>query len=424
MMAPMASLGEAGAAARVTLWSALAATLSVVWLPGVAGRFGPGHTGFNGAMWGLSVHAIDSAGLVGSKFGAVRGEAIYGSHPPLLSVVLWLTRLVLGRGEWPMRLSMIAAAVLALALLYRLCVALGATSTGAALGVVVAATTGVFLCYGAMIDTWVLGFPFGLVVLLTVADGRVTPWRLAGAVACGLCSWQGVVLVALVIPVAVARFGWRHRFVACLLAGVAGAVLYRSWVSSGGGRFDVGWPFDDDALAAFGPALVLAPLALWAKDRAVAAVMVAAPLVYGAAFSGKADVHAYWMFWLVGAIAVGMAVLSTLVRPGQALAAVVVLAGAGLLTASDIRDTEATRARDGLALADRIEAADLEQPWVPLVGQEFAPYIEWETGIPIRAVGSVEDVPHGWWFVADTAPLPAGCEPGTWPVLCVKPLPA
>lgn len=407
---------EDGRSTRAWWWvlTAVVLTVGATWAPGVGERFGPSYEGYTGATWGSAVEAVEQSGWLESRVGMVRRDETYPNHPPLLTVALVASTSVFGDGHWQMRLPVVADSLAAVLLLYVLCRRLGASPGAAAAGAAVAGLSPMLLAYGSMVDTWIFGFPFGLVVLLTLTDRRVDGWRCAAAVACGFCCWQGVILAALALPVAGKRFGLRSPMVASLIGGIIGALAVTRWVEAPDNGLTIGWPFDGAALhrlvAMLGLGLLLAPLALLVRDRAVGVVALAAPVAYGVLFTFHADWHDFWLYWLLAPVAIGGAVMvDRYGTVGRAWVAAVIL-GTLLTSAGPIAPQRAGEIADPVVAAVK----GLDQPWLPIVDgddslTDEAEWVGYETGLPTRTV-ELKDVPAGWTYLALRGAEPA-CSP-------------
>ena len=369
--------------------------------------------GFNGAVWGLGARAAADDPL-GSRLGGIQPDGDrYANHPPLTVWTASVGSAVSGDRPVAVRAPAIGASLLALAVLALLLLDAGLRWEAAAAGVALAGTSGMFLTYGAMLDTPVVSLPFGLAAL--VAAQRVWQGRpprpvvlaLAGALAV-LAGWQAALAAALAAAVCllaarpvgsgpsprrgaaalgagvaagaaitVAWIGWVHGSLRPLLdqagvrTGSQGTGTRASWSTAMRNHLtDLYGPWP--VLVALVAALVVALLvrshrpdddapAWWRPTglRPVAAVLVATVVGYTLLFRNGAAVHDYWTYWGVALVGVGVAAVihlaleATPLRRLPRLAAVVLVAAAVLPLAvtGDVRQTTAeTRIREGLDL--------------------------------------------------------------------------
>jgi hypothetical protein len=374
--------------------------------------FGYSLDGFNGAVWGLGARAA-ADDPVGSRLGGIQPDGDrYANHPPLTVWSASVGSAVSGDRPVAVRAPAIGASLLALAVLALLLLDAGLRWEAVAAGVALAGTSGMFLTYGAMLDTPVVSLPFGLAAL--VAAQRVWQGRpprtallvLAGVVAV-LAGWQAALVAALAAAVCLlaprpaAAGPSPRRGAAVLGAGVAaGAVITVAWIGwvhgslrplldqagvrtgSQGTGTDASWATamgkhltdlygPGPVLVALGAALVAALLVRSGPDdatepwwrptglRPVAAVLVATVVGYTFLFRNGAAVHDYWTYWGVALVGVGVAAVVHLALdrtplqrlPRLAAVALVAAAVLPLAVAGDVRQTTAeTRIREGLDL--------------------------------------------------------------------------
>jgi hypothetical protein len=199
------------------------------------------------------------------------------------------------------------------------------------------------LVYGSMLDTPVTSLVFGAAVLLllaTIASQRA-PVRapvvvLLSTVAC-LSGWEAALLCWVAAGVLAASGGTRRRtagwFAIGALAGTVAALAWGIWVYEGPAdlidalRFRTSGTDEvtfvgsllrqlDDALNQFGLLLVGLGVSLWScfrgpdPMRLVSRVLVATTLLYPLVFFNGAYIHAYWNYWLILPIALGLATLA------------------------------------------------------------------------------------------------------------------
>ncbi|MGI8939393.1 MAG: glycosyltransferase family 39 protein [Iamia sp.] len=352
--------------AAATVLVALALVVHVA--PWVTKGFGVSYEGYNGAMWGIGARgAVEEP--IGNRLGGIQATGRpYVHHPPLL---MWTTAVAAGvTGERPvaLRAAPLLASLAALALLILLLRDAGCSSPAIAGGVVVAGTTGMFLTYGAMIDTPVFSLPFGLAALAAAQrawQGRAPATGLL--MACGalatLSGWQAALVAGLAAGACLLSPDRASRRAGHALAGgvVLGTAATAAWVLWTVGSFremadqavlrtggDVGWSAWIDrqdrflgdlfgwpvvALTAIGLGLALwgrrsaadertgsragdgpdldspprGGAGSWGGLRPVAAVLIVGVAGYSVALRQASAVHDYWTFWGVALVAVAVA---------------------------------------------------------------------------------------------------------------------
>jgi hypothetical protein len=361
----------------------------------ISAPFGDSDEGINGAVWSLSASSLRTLGVVDSKLGGERTDGTeYATHPPGTVVTTAVAQAVGGARPWASRAPAWLATLAALVLLYRLARRSGFDRLVAGGATALVALTPMALVYGPMLDTPIVAFPFGVLVITCwfgdwQADADAAPdaghaarIALAAALA-GLFGWQAAVLTAL-CGLALAARALRHRpgslrsALPYLLGGAIGVALSLSWSwwvygdfhtlfdkfggrsgeSSGVGigdmvSFQLPWLANLLGLSFVG--LIGCLVAL--RDRALrplAAMALASVAVYAVVFRQAAAGHQYWNFWVLLPTAVGWAyVLRAVVRevagsrPAEsarstaigAVVAIVVLVGAfGVLGPDSARD--------------------------------------------------------------------------------------
>ena len=460
-----------GAPALAATVAAVALAFLVAVAPWSTDDFGYSLDGFNGAVWGLGARAA-ADDPVGSRLGGIQPDGDrYANHPPLTVWTASVGSAVSGDRSAAVRAPAIGASLLALAVLALLLVDAGLRWEAVAAGVALAGTSGMFLTYGAMLDTPVVSLPFGLAALVAAQrtwqgrPPRPAVLALAGAVAV-LAGWQAALAatlaaaVCLLAPrptadgpsprrgaavlgigvaagaaITVAWIGWVHGSLRPLLdqAGVRtgrdGTGTDASWSSAMGKHLtDLFGPVP--VLVALAGALALAlvaparpddgPTPWWRPTglRPVAAVLVATVAGYTMLFRNGAAVHDYWTYWGVALVGVGVAAVvhlaldRTPLRRLPPLAVVVLVAAAvlPLAVAGDVRQTTAeTRIREGLDL-------------VPVLGQ--VPEPDDPDTVAVAVYGATGELPwadhlvHGRAVVADDVAALQRLPP-TLPVLVV-----
>lgn len=222
------------------------ASVAVVFLvavsPWATDGFGYSLDGLNGSVWGLGARAA-ADDPIGSRLGGIQPDgARYANHPPLTVWTAAVGSALGGDRPGAVRAPALAASVLALAVLALLLRDAGLRWEAAAAGVVLAGTSGMFLTYGAMLDTPVVALPFGLAALAAaqrVWQARPPPTPvlvLVGALAV-LSGWQAALAVglaaamALLAPPRPGAGASARRGAAALVAGAGvGAAVTVAWI--------------------------------------------------------------------------------------------------------------------------------------------------------------------------------------------------
>lgn len=170
----------------------------------------PGYSldGFNASTWGLGARAA-ADDLFASRAGGVQPDGNrYANHPPLTVWAATVGDWASGGAPWAVRAPAVLASLAALALLAVVLCDAGLRPGATAAGVVVAGTSGMFLTYGAMLDTPVVSLPFGLLALAAAQR-----------------AWQGrapTTAVLMAVGALAALSGWQAALTATLAAGVCG----------------------------------------------------------------------------------------------------------------------------------------------------------------------------------------------------------
>lgn len=364
MEAPAEPVARRGALPLVVVAAAVAFLVAVA--PWATQDFGYSLDGFNGSVWGLGARAA-ADDPIGSRLGGIQPDGDrYANHPPLTVWAASIGSAVSGDRSWAVRAPAVLASVLALVVLAGLMRDAGLGRVAAGAGVVVAASTGMFLTYGAMLDTPVVSLPFGLAALAVAQRGwqgrPPATWAvvIAGALA-ALSSWQGALVATLAAGVAALGATRAARRTAVRLgAGVAVGVgvtaLWVAWVHGGLGPLfdqagvrsgasgsDAPWAraMGEHLTDLFGPPVALAALVglvalgllvrpdpatttdaapdepaaekdgrtpWWRPDgaRPLLAVVGVTVVGYTLLFRNGAAVHDYWTYW--GVALVGLAV--------------------------------------------------------------------------------------------------------------------
>jgi len=316
----------------------------------VALPFGPSHDGRNAGVWAGASRTLREEGPVASRFGThtlVGGEeSTYATHPPLIVIETGAAEAVLGERPWVSRLPAWGGTLAALLLSWLLLRACGLHPLASSIGVALAFGCPMIAVYGTMLDTPVVGFPFGIAVLLLwqrARSGRPAPVGLVAAVTAlaVLSSWQGLltagfVTAAVVVPKVRRRSG-AVPIAGYLIGTIGGGLLLTAWIAwaygsldplidqffvrTGTGKESVGAGLIIGALQAYWPQvftpwlLLLAIPALVAAARhpATRAVGCVAILVLGVWIIGLRDGavhHDYWAYWIVLPLALGIGVMA------------------------------------------------------------------------------------------------------------------
>jgi 4-amino-4-deoxy-L-arabinose transferase-like glycosyltransferase len=316
-------------ALAIVLLAAFSTTLVVSSLPRISMSFGLGHDGFNTAMWGGASRMLREEGPVTSRLGARQpGGGAYTNHPPAIVFETAASERAFGEHRWSTRLPAVVSSLLAVMALFWLLVECGCSPFAATAATALALGSSMFATYWTMLDTPVVGLPWGIGVVALwrrVVAGRDVPAWVVIAVAAGatVTSWLGAITVA---AVALAAIRSRRQFVVRLVSGAAlGAAVFVAWAAWGGGlsalvrQFGVRSGLDaaDRVSVArawsevFGFWRALLPpwvvvgalIGVIVGHRHVAlrtaALTVGVVLVWTGAFSQGAYLHDYWTYWIV-----------------------------------------------------------------------------------------------------------------------------
>jgi len=361
---------------------------------------------YNDAVFSLGGRALPDLGVLDSKLGGDWGAGDhYADHPPLVYSATAVAQAVTGDDELAARGLALVASLAAMVLLFLLLIELAVPPPLAALSVGVALSVPMFVEYGTMLDTLMLGLPFAVAYLLVwqrSLDGRANAWALGSVAALSvLTAWEGALLVAVTLLITLvvrrgrAALGTIVAAGAGLVAGLVATALWLVWVndglthiidqglerSSGGGPLSVGDYFDRQFTwlrDLYGiPAVILlvaglvAALAL-SRFRPVAVAAATTSLVYAGAFRQGSWQHDYWNYWLLITLALAAGALAFVVaRARRALVtgALGCLAVAVVVTGFTARTPIYLRT-GGADLAPKLAATRRPVPgqrWVPVV---------------------------------------------------------
>lgn len=227
-------------AGRISVVAAVVAVsigLFIHVLPWLGAGLGYSDDGYNAAMWSLGARGgIEDP--VGNRMGGVQPDGTeYAHHPPLL---VWSIMPVTAiSDDWTLGLRLVpfAASVASMGFLAMLLLDAGASRIATAAGVVLAGSAGMFLTYGAMVDTPVFSFPFALAaVWASQRSWQSRPPPTAAIVAIGvltaLSGWQALLVAVLAATVAALRpLRESRKAASALIAGTAaGAVIDLLWI--------------------------------------------------------------------------------------------------------------------------------------------------------------------------------------------------
>jgi 4-amino-4-deoxy-L-arabinose transferase-like glycosyltransferase len=369
---------------------------------------------YNGATWSTGARALRESGPIDSKFGAVWSDTTgdrYARHPPAIYTATALIQWLVPDDELGARLLVFLASLAAAVLLYLLLRELKLAPVLAAASVGIGLSVPMFLTFGTMLDTVMLGLPF--------AAGYLLLWQrslnghpnflglMAAAAAACLVAWEGVVLVAVTMFVmAVARRDReRPRAIAAAGAGAASAVvvtgLWQIWVygdlkdvldqgalRAGSSGFSSADYLDSQFSAlreTFGiPAMVvllIGAVVLVARPRfrPIGLAALGTSIIYAVGFREGSFVHDYWNYWLVIAFVLAIGAIASFLNqfrlrwwiPVSCLVAalLVVVGFRAELNEQRLRtDGERyARAQAGFTKPARGQA------WVPLVSSSLGP---------------------------------------------------
>jgi hypothetical protein len=364
----------------------------------IPGLFAPVDS-YNNAVFSIGARALREHGPIESKLGGDWGGGdYYADHPPLIYSASALTQAVVGDDELAAPLLAFAASVASVALLFGLLRQLGVAAVAAAVSVIVGLSVAMFLDFGTMLDTLILGLPFAvgyLVAWQANLDGRASPrWMLGTAAAVVLVAWEGAILVAtsMVVTWLLGHRRYRRMLVAAaggLVMGLVANALWIAWVSgletvldkalyrSGrGSDISIGGYLEHQGQHLrnlFGIAgVVVLAMAVAAcvclrRFRPLGAATLATVLMYALAFREGSDLHDYWNYWLLIPFVLGVGALATLLDRSNV---VQVLGAAVLATALVIAGFQHESPIAGLRdLADR-DVAALAATRQPALGQQ------------------------------------------------------
>ena len=331
-----------------SLWiSALAVALlflghdpSRLWMP-----FGPSHDGFNAALYMTGGRAIVEEGPLASRLGAssrtVSGDrVVYAHHPPLVYLEDAFALAVIRSPEAAARLPAVMSSLAVLVLVGLVLAGCALPPGPAAVGLLVAFATPMFVSFGAMTDPNILGLaPITALTLLwqrTRLGFEPPSWALASVAAVAtLTSWQAALFAASVAVFLL--LADRRRAAIAVLAGTAvSGILIALWIwwayhgdlgeffqralhrvgAGSTGRVTLGqmtrrqiWFFSD--LFPVGKWLVVPVAALGLLDRRtwpLVAASLGTVVGYALLFRNGAYDHGYWLYCILLPLALGAAV--------------------------------------------------------------------------------------------------------------------
>jgi 4-amino-4-deoxy-L-arabinose transferase-like glycosyltransferase len=377
-----------------------------LWAP-----FGPSHDGFNAALFMTGGRAIVEEGLIASELGATSqtpsgDRVVYAHHPPLIYIASALAYTLPGPVEARARLPAVVAALSTLFLTVILLQRCGVASGPAAMGLLLAFGTPMFLVFGAVTEPDALGLvPMTGLTLLwqRLREGtQVRGWALGSVAAAGaLTSWH-VCLFAALLGAALLVERRPAAAVAVLLGATAGAVLTSLWML---------WAYQGDISGFFHRALLRAGVGgqnrvgtlqmvgqqihylrdlfpvgrglvvvvagsglLDRRTRPLVAVSLGTVLAYTLVFKNGAYDHSYWLYPVLLPLALGAAVVAAAASRWLASSRLPRLAPTalgGTLTlavALGIRRVSDEQLQDAIGAAVGAQARDIAWP----EGQRYA----------------------------------------------------
>jgi 4-amino-4-deoxy-L-arabinose transferase-like glycosyltransferase len=408
---------------------------------------------YNAATWSTGARALRESGPIDSKFGAVwsdvKGDR-YAHHPPGIYSATALAQWLVSDDELGARLLVFLAGLVAAVLLFVLLCDLDLAPVLAAASVGIGFSIPMFLTFGTMLDTVMLGLPFAagyLVLWQRSLRGRPRYIGLAAAAAAVcLVAWEGVVLVAVTMLVTAVVGRDRERWTAIVAAGAGAASavivtgLWQVWVygdlsdvldqgalRAGGGGQSIGDYVDSQFVAlreTFGvPALVVLGVGMVVllasrRFRPVGVAALATPVIYAVGFREGSYIHDYWNYWLIITFVVGIGALASLLEHvrlrswllvGCVVAALLVVVGfRAELDEQRLRTDGERYAQAQAGFTKRAHG----QAWVPLVSSSLGPPGSLATwvfpqarfyfGVPLRfataraAASYARRHPHAW----------------------------
>jgi len=325
--------------------------------------FGDSHDGRNAGVWASHSRSLREDGPVATRLGtrALAGDKVtpYATHPPLIVVETALAEAVLGEHPWVTRFPAWGGSLAALVLAFLLLRACRLQPLAAAVGVALGFGGPMFATYGTMLDTTMVGLPFGIAVLWLwqrARSGRPAraPVVALVAILAALTSWLGLLTVVMVATATLSPKLFRRLgndptrqagsgakiatpatgFVVGAAVGTAAVFL---WIAaaygslrplidqflfrSGAGNESVGLGALIDIQRGYW-AHVLTPWQLlliipafvaavkWRPSRAVAIVALAGIALWVGGMKDGAVHHDYWTYWMVLPLSLGLGVMA------------------------------------------------------------------------------------------------------------------
>lgn len=410
----------------------------------ISAPFGETNEGRNGGVWASGSRCLRDHGLVASRLGA-RLEPSPGAcggpyvdHPPLILVETAISETVFGEHRWASRAPAWLGTVAAILLTWELLVELGAPPLAAAVGVACGFGCPMVGVFGTMLDTWIVGLPWGVASLLLWQRQRaghqpasvLLVVATAGAIG---TSWMGWITIAIICAVDCvgAVVGWRpltRGAIVRKVAAVASAGLVLAWMVWASGTLSgLGQVlaarsgrthglstgvvahavagFARDVFTPWQLLLVVPLLVLGVRQRTLRPVLLVATasvLVWTVVFRDGAALHAYWAYWAVVPLSCVAAVAATRLWAisGSRFNAVV---WAGLATAAvalgclglDAPSISHSEYRSGEAAGRELHRASFrDQPTLFYMGYLSLPteWLNYESGLGSEARLSIRGV--------------------------------
>ena len=302
---------------------------------------------YNGATWSTGARALRESGPIESKFGAVWSSARadrYAHHPPGIYPATALAQWLVSDDELGARLLVFLASLAAAVFLFMLLCELDLAPVLAAASVGIGLSVPMYLTFGTMLDTVMLGLPFaaGYLVLWQRSISGHTNYLALAAAAAAVClvAWEGVVLVAvtMLVMAVVRRDRERLRAIAASGVGTVSAVvltaLWQVWVygdltdvldqgarRAGSSGFSFGDYLDSQLSSlreTFGiPAMVMLGIGMLAfvarrRFRPVGFAALGTSIAYAVGFREGSFVHDYWNYWLVITLVLAIGAIAAL----------------------------------------------------------------------------------------------------------------